>query len=172
MTASLGFPPEPPAAPEAEAALLGAVLLLAVEAARSALSGLVESDFTMAAHRLTFEAVSTLIGNGEAPAPLAALCELRRMGRVSSWPTPSASVGVFLAELVEAVPVPLGYSVARRAVLEAAARRRLHQACLRLAEAAGNDPFDGLPRLLSEESRAVVAAHLRLPLPELQAVTA
>lgn len=169
MTTTLGFPPEPPAAPEAEAALLGAAMLMDAELATIALSDMVASDFTVAAHLLVFEAMTSVLSNGMAPVSLAVLSELRRMGRVSSWPTPSASVGVFLAELVEVAPIPLGYVVARAAVLEAAARRRLHQACLLLGQAAGSGPFDDLPRLLSNEARAVLAAHLRLPLPELEA---
>jgi replicative DNA helicase len=152
---------EPPAAPEAEAALLGAVLLLDTRQAAVALTGVTEADFTDGAHQLTFTAIWTLLTRNEQPEAIAVLSELRRMGRVSSWPTPSASVGVFLAELVEAVPIPLGYAPARRAVLEAATRRRLHQAAVRLAQAAGTDPYEGLTRLAATELHQVLVTHTR-----------
>lgn len=156
---------EPPAAPEAEATLLGAVMLLPVDDAANALAGIVEDDFTLGAHRLTFLAVRALLERNEQPTALAVLSELRRAGRVSSWPSASGSVGVSLHALVEAVAVPLGYGQARRAVLEAAARRRMHQAAVRLMQAAGSGPYDGLPRLVTDELRAALLTHLRLPLP-------
>ena len=160
---TLGFPPEPPAAPEAEAMFLGCVLLLddAADAA-AAVDGLVEADFTVAAHLLVFQAVTAMVAVSMIPSAFNVLCELRRMGRVSSWPTPSGSV-VFLAELVEIAPIPLGYCVARQALLEAAARRRLHEACLRLGDAAGTGVFEVLTRLVSDEALAVVDALQRVP---------
>jgi replicative DNA helicase len=153
---------EPPAAPEAEAALLGAVLLLDVPAATTALVRIGEGDFTVAAHQLTYSAVRTLLDRQEQPSAIAVLSELRRAGRVSSWPTPSASVAVFLAELVEAVPIPLGYQPARQAVLEVATRRRLHELAVRVAQAAGSEPYEGLCGLAADELRAVLITGSRL----------
>jgi replicative DNA helicase len=156
------YPSEPPAAVEPEGAILGAVLQLDNSTAITALMDLNDDDFTVPAHLLVFQAASALLVRGEAPTPLAVLCELRTTGRVSSWPTPSASVGVFIAELYEQAPIPLGYGVAKKAVLEAAGRRRLHYAALRLGQAAGFGPFEGLTRLLAEEATAVLKLCTRL----------
>ena len=156
---------EVPATPEAEAVLLGTVLWLDAAGAAEALRDLVEADFVTAAHQLTFNALKALISRGETPDAVAALGELRRSGRVSSWPTPSASVGNYLHDLAAGAPGRLGWTTARLAVLEAAVRRRMHQAGVRLVQASGEDPFEGLGALLSSEARSVTQLALRLPLP-------
>lgn len=56
----------------------------------------------------------------------------------------------------------LCYAVGRLAVLEAAVRRRVHHAALRLGQAAGTAPFDGLTDLVKREASAVSAMAARI----------
>lgn len=159
----LEFPSEPAASPEAEAALLGAVMLLDASQATIALTDIVGDDFADEANRLTFHAIRSVLERGEPADPLAVLCQLRRTGRVSSWPTPAGNLGNYLHDLVAMVPVPLGYAVARLGVLETAARRRVHHAALRLGQAAGSAPVGGLTHLVTREASAVTAMVARIP---------
>ncbi len=77
---------------------------------------------------------------------------------MTSWPTPSASVGNYLHDCVAAVSVPLAYAPALRAVLEASFRRRVHRAALRLCQASGSASFDGLKDLVTNEVIALTEA--------------
>jgi replicative DNA helicase len=163
------LPPEPPAAEEAEQALLGCVLWLSLPAACDAITGIGVDDFTVAANRVTFEAVAALVSQGEQPSALAVLSWLRSAGKVTSWPSSSNSVGVFLHTLAESAPLPLAYQPALTAVLEAAARRRLYYASVRLGQASGSSPFDSLVPLVMTEIRSALDALNRLG--AVQAVT-
>lgn len=146
-----------PAAPEAEREILGCALLLDVDDARVALAGLTEADFTDEACALAFTAMCELLSAGEAPTPMATLGQLRRMGRVSSFPA-SATVGVWIAETYEAAPIPLGCGPARRALDEASFRRKVHQSALRLLQESGCASLTGLAALVTAETTALTAA--------------
>lgn len=152
---------EPPAAPEAESVLLGSFMLLKGSEAITALTGLVVDDFSTEANRITFQAITALLTRGESADPVCVLAELQHAGRVSSWPTPAASVGNFLHDCVAVVPVPLSYLPAYRAVLEASARRRVHQAALRLCQASGSASFDGLADVVTRETGKLTDAMSR-----------
>jgi replicative DNA helicase len=150
-----------PISAEAEAALLGAAMLLDLENSRRALAHLTPNDFADEANRLAFEAISTLLSRGEAADPVSVLSELQHMGRATNWPSPSSSVGNDLHDMVAAVVIPLGYAPARRAVMETSVRRRIHQAAVRLSQACDSTAFDDLGRLFNVEVDAVRRCHVR-----------
>lgn len=141
---------------EAESAVLGALLLLGAKGATVATSIEVE-DLADPRHRAVLGCVHTLLAAGIAPDQVAVLGELRRSGAARSM-TADRSAGVFLADLVAAVPAPASAGHYARIVREHSARRRVAEAACRLDQLAGTAGLDVLTETVAAELRAVLAA--------------
>lgn len=142
--------------PEAEAAVLGALLMLGAKGADVA-AGLEPEDFTDPRHRAVFGAVGELLEQGAATDAVIVLGHLRRSGAERSM-TADRDAGVFLADLVTAAPVATCAPYYARIVVEHAARRRLVETAERLGQLAGTARLEVLAETVREEYAAVVAA--------------
>lgn len=141
--------------PEAEAALLGALLWLPTTEAAPVLERVAEDDLVDPRNRVVIEAVRRVVDDGVRPDPTAVLGELRRAGELSCF-TADRSAGTFLADLLAATPLPQNVGTYARTVLEHSARRRLTEAAERLAQAAGQSALTDLTTMVVEESLAVL----------------
>lgn len=108
-----------PQAPEAEAALLSA-MIVDPEAAREARDLVVADDFYRSAHRTLFGALVAILERGEAPDPALVLDELRSRAALSE-----AGGQQYLAKLVDAVATTANVEAHARTIREKAVRRRL-----------------------------------------------
>ena len=164
--------PREPRNPAAESATLGALMLSSHCVARL-LPVLQPDHFTSRPHQDTFKAIEAIHDAGKPVDPLLVNDELRRQGRIS-WGELKASV--FIHACLEATYLP-GHGVSYAAlVIESAARRRILQAGIRIAQAsargAGNLP--DLMRFVAAEvkdsaecvaSLGTIEAATRAPVP-------
>lgn len=159
--------PEEPSNPSAESATLGA-LMLSPRCVDQLLPVLRVDHFTSRPHQDTFAAIEAVHAAGKPVDPLLVNDELRKQGRIS-WGEVKASV--FVHACLEATYFP-GHGTSYAAtVLEFAARRRILQAGVRIAQAAarGVAELPDLMRLVAGEvnetvdrvtlHEALVAAH-------------
>jgi replicative DNA helicase len=147
---------------DAEGAVLGAAML---GDPVPQLDGLTAADFTDPRHRDVYTAICDLIGAGEPVDPVTVLSRLRHNGTVRY--TADRGPGLWLHDLIVMAPTVVAASTYRRAVIEAAVRRRVAQAFGRVAQAAQSDSFDTFSRVVRDEMAAVKASGQRLA----QAVT-
>jgi len=149
------LPPEPENL-HAERAVLGAILL-APRVAAQALPLLHPEHFTQPWHRQLLLALHAVHASDRPLDAITAHAELRRRGvtRVHERDT-----GVLLAELLEATPTPGNGMHYAGIVLEYAARRRLVQAAVRLAQVAqdGHGDLEEVMRFVGREIACVRAA--------------
>jgi replicative DNA helicase len=157
-----------PAEPEnllAERAALGAILLCPRVAAQ-ALPLLRPEHFAQPWHRQLLDAFHAVHASGRPLDAVTAHAELRRRGVLSFG---ARDAGVLLAELLEATPTAASGMHYTAVVLEYAARRRLVQAAVRLAQVAqdGHGDLDDVMRFVTRELACVRAAvdthHRALP---------
>ena len=109
-----------PQSAEAEAAVLGAMLLDTSAIGRAIETGLRDEDFYHDHHRVIFQAVLRLYDARQAVDPLTLSEELRRHGDLER-----AGGDEYLAEVVSAVPTTANVEYHARIVLEHAIKRRL-----------------------------------------------
>jgi replicative DNA helicase len=156
-------PPMPwrtlPAEPDnifAERAALGAILL-SPRVAAQALPLLRAEHFTHPWHRHLLDALRAVHQNTKPLDAITAHAELRRRG-VTRYA--ERDTGVLLANLIEATPTAGSGMYYVAIVLEYAARRRLVQAAVRLAQAAGDGhgDLDQVMRVVTHEIACVRAA--------------
>ncbi len=143
-------------APEAETALLGALLFMGTRRAQMLCIDLREDDLVDPRLRVVLQAVRSVTEQDVRPDPVTVLGELRRVGALSS--TTDRSAGTFLADLLAAVPVPESAGYYARIVKEHSARRRLVEAGVRLQQAAERSSMHELSELLEAEAIAVFDA--------------
>ena len=137
--------------PEAEIAVLGACLLT-VDAAETVCGTLRETDLFDARHQRILRTVRTILSRGERPdVPLVA-AELVANGGLEA-----AGGAAYLSQLWEAVPSAANVRRYVALVQEAATRRRVKAACLRMAQAVGESGAP-LPELLADLSEDVACA--------------
>jgi replicative DNA helicase len=159
-----GAPAAPPARPLpaepenlfAERAALGAILL-SPRVAAQALPLLRPEHFTHPWHRHLLDALRAVHATGKPLDAITAHAELRRRG-VTRYA--ERDTGVLLANLLEATPTAASGMYYTAIVLEYAARRRLVQAAVRLAEVArdGHGDLDQVMRFVTHEIACVRAA--------------
>ena len=123
----------PPHDVEAEAAVLGSVLI-DPDAMLDVAELLTPDSFYRPAHRWTYEAVATLHARQEPIDLLTIRAELAKAGRLDETGGLPA-----LAELMNAVPTSVSAEYYARVVAEKATRRRLIQAAQAIAKAAYNE---------------------------------
>ncbi len=109
-----------PQSVEAEAAVLGAMLLDASAIGRAVETGLRDEDFYHDHHRAIFQAILRLYDARQAVDPLTLSEELRRHGDLER-----AGGDEYLAEVVSAVPTTANVEYHARIVLEHSIKRRL-----------------------------------------------
>ena len=143
--------------PEAEAALVGSMLLLGRDAVAEVVAALHDDDLTDPRHRVVLQAVRGVLADDGRPDPVTVLGWLARKGRLAEAMTDDRGAGTFVADLLAAVPVPESAAYYRRIVVEHAARRRLSEAAVRLSDEAARMGLDELHALLLAEVAAVVA---------------
>lgn len=147
--------PDTVGCPEAEAAVLGAMLRMPHTDAVALADHLEPDDFVDPRHRAVFGAVTDLLAEGVTADPVLVLGELRRSGAERSM-TCDRSAGVYLTDLLAAAPAVPSAGHYARIVLEHAARRRLHEAAERLAQVAGSGSLDLVREIVQREWVAVL----------------
>jgi len=166
-----GFPIAPPPWPDlptepenvfAERATLGAILL-SPRVAAQALPLLRPEHLANPWHRQLLETMQAVHSSGRPLDAITAHAELRRRGLTRFA---ERDTGVLLADLLEATPTAGSGMYYTAVVLEYAARRRLVQAAVRLAQVAqdGHGDLDDVMRFAAHELacvRAVVDTHHR-----------
>ena len=158
--------PHEPRNPAAESATLGA-LMLSERCADALLPALRSDHFTSRPHQDTLEAIRTVHASGRPVDPLLVHDQLRRQGRLA-WGNIKAAT--FIHACLEATYFPGHGDTYAAAVVECAARRRVLQAGIRIAQAAarGSGDLPDLMRLVAGELHAVadeVTAHEQVARP-------
>jgi replicative DNA helicase len=146
--------PNEPRNPSAESATLGA-LMLSPRCVDQLLPVLRVDHFTSRPHQDTFAAIEAVHAAGKPVDPLLVNDELRKQGRIS-WG--EVKVSVFVHACLEATYFPGHGTSYAAAVIECAARRRILQAGVRIAQAAarGATELPDLMRLVAGEVRDTV----------------
>lgn len=139
------------ACPEAERALIGCLLALPANEARTVLDDLRAEDLTVPALRAVVAAMRQLAAAGVHPDPITTLGELRRTGADSSIPS-GQGAGPFLADLAAGAPHLGSHGHYQRVVLEHAWRRRVQQAGERIRTAAGATALADLEQVVASET--------------------
>lgn len=149
-------------APEAEAALLGALLQISHDRAAAFVHQLRPDDLIDPRHRLVLDAVRELVTADPPvdPDPVTVAGELRRTGAAASF-TVDKAAAVLLIDLRLACPVPASAAHYLRVVLEHAWRRRVEQAALRIQQACGTAAIDDLTQLVVDELTDALDERLR-----------
>lgn len=137
----------PPMSVEAEQAVLGSCLM-DPDAAAVASAILMPESFSRPGHRVLFGVIRGLVEDGQAVDFVTVTEALRQAGRYDE-------VGglTFLSDLVNVVPTALHVEHYARLVAEAAARRRIIQAAVRITQAAYDEskPLDELQSMAWRE---------------------
>jgi replicative DNA helicase len=141
--------------PEAEAAVLGALLRMPHPDAVALADRLEPADFVDPRHRAVFGAVTDLLAEGVTADPVTVLGELRRSGAERSM-TADRSAGAFLADLLAAAPAVPSAGHYARVVIEHRARRRLHEAAERLSQVAGAACLTTVREVALDEWTAII----------------
>ncbi len=148
-------------APQAEAAVLGALMSTTPDRARTLLEHLTVEDWTVPHHATVADAVGRLLQAVEPVDPVTVLGQLRRDGhdqaRVSS-----RSAGVMLLDLLAACPCASSAGYYAQIVREHTYRRRIQQSAARLHQVAVAGALPDLPALIEREHSALAAAARRL----------
>jgi replicative DNA helicase len=145
--------PHEPRNPAAESATLGA-LMLSKRCADALLPVLRTEHFTSQPHQETLEAIRAVQLSGRPVDPLLVHDQLRRQGRLA-WGNIKAAT--FVHACMEATYFPGHGESYASAVIECAARRRVLQAGIRIAQAAahGTGELPELMRLVATELHGV-----------------
>jgi len=147
--------PDTVGCPEAEAAVLGALLRMPHTDAVALADRLEPDDFVDPRHRAVFGAVTDLLAEGVAADPVLVLGELRRSGAERSM-TCDRSAGVYLFDLLAAAPAVVNAGHYSRIVIEHRVRRRLHEAAERLSQVAGSSSLGLVREIVQSEWVAVL----------------
>ena len=137
-------------APQAEAAVLGALMSTSPAHARTVLESLTEGDWTVPHHATVAAAVDTLLQAGEPVDPVTVLGQLRRDG-LDRAHAANRSAGVMLLDLLAACPSASSAGYYARIVREHTYRRRVQQSAVRLLQVAATGALPDLDELLSHE---------------------
>lgn len=145
--------PHEPRNPAAESATLGA-LMLSKRCADALLPALRSDHFTSRPHQDTLEAIRVVHASERPVDPLLVHDQLRRHGRLA-WGNIKAAT--FIHACLEATYFPGHGNSYAAVVVECAARRRILQAGIRIAQAAsrGTGELPELMRLVASELHAV-----------------
>lgn len=145
----------------AEAALIGAVLLLSGQEARAALDRVEVVDLADPKHRAIWTALHSLRAAGFDPDPALVTPRLLALGLVT--PDRAGLVNVQLLDLIAACPTPAIWPVYAAAVLRESARRTVVEVCTRAVQASEGPDLatvvqvltNGLDRVALAVDRAV-----------------
>jgi len=141
--------------PEAEAAVLGCLLMMPQADADGLAMQLEADDFTDPKHRAVFQAVRDCLLDDTPADPVTVLGEMRQTGLERSM-TADRSAGVYLADLLEAAPAVPSAGHYARIVVEHRARRRLHEAAERLSQVAGTASLTTVREVALDEWTALL----------------
>lgn len=146
----------------AEAALLGALLQLPHDRAAALVHQITAADLVDPRHRVVLDAIRALVTADPPvdPDPVTVDAELRRTGLASSFTSDRRSA-VLLIELRQACPTPASAGHYLHAVLEAAWRRRVEQAAVRIQQACGTAAIEDLVQLVVDELTDAIDERLR-----------
>jgi replicative DNA helicase len=139
----------PPHNLEAEASLLGSMMLSGEAIAQVADTGLRADDFYRRSHQGVFEALTTLYARGEPVDAITAVEELRRRGDLES-----AGGALYIHHLVEQVGTPASAGHYARIVSEHALLRRMISASAEITERAFEVPED--PQGFTDEAEGLI----------------
>lgn len=139
---------------EAERAVLGGLLQLNAVEAHALVMHVDAEDFVDARHVAVLEVIVELAGEGVAPDPVTVLGELRRSGRERCF-TDDRDAGVYLSDLLAAIPSVGNLGRYARTVIEHAARRRAQTAGARIEQVAGLADLDTARQVTLDELQAV-----------------
>jgi len=148
---------EPVGCTEAERGVLGGLLCLPAAGARAVTDTMVFADFTDPRHRGIFEAVTVLVAAGTPADPITVVGYLRRTGQERCF-TSDRAPGVFLFDLLDALPSLGNLQYYRRIVVEHAARRRAREASVRVAQTAEQEDLHTARQVTADELQAVLDA--------------
>lgn len=148
--------------PTAERAVVGALLQLDAAQASELLGSLGESDFTDPRLRAVFRSASRLHAAGRGVDLISVEGDLRERGDARSF-TSDRSAAVFLLDCVAGCPWAQWWREYARFLLVMSYRRRVREAGVRLAQAAGRLALDDLNVLVEAEVAGVRHAQERLP---------
>lgn len=155
--------------PEAERALLGAVLDAPAQAAEI-LAGIRPEDFADPRARDVFGAITRLLTEGTPPDAVTVLGALRRAGELPSLAR--ASAGPYLHDVMRGSSGAAMAGHYRRVVVEHSWRRRVAEAGTRLTQAAPDASVDTLADLVGREIGDLLAATRRATAPATEGATA
>jgi len=153
--------PAPIGCDEAERGVLAGLLCLPALEAQNVAARLLTEDFCDPRHRAILEAVADLAAHGVAADPITVVGHLRRTGMERCF-TSDRDPGVFLFDLLDALPSLGNLEHYRRIVLEHSARRRARDASVRVAQAAEQEDLDTAKQVTVAEMLAVLEAFDRL----------
>jgi len=153
--------PAPIGCVEAEAGVLGGLLSLPALEGQVAAGLLSPADFTDPRHAAILEACVELTAAGTPADPITVVGHLRRTGMERCF-TSDRDPGVFLFDLLDALPCLGNLEHYRKIVLEHAARRRARDASVRIAQAAEQEDLDTARQVTVAEMLAVLEAFDRI----------
>ncbi len=153
--------PPPIGCDEAERGVLGGLLLLPALEAQAVTDSMMTGDFTDPRHRVIFEAVAALTATGTPADPITTAGHLRRIGEERCF-TADRDAGVYLFDLLDALPSVGNLGHYARIVVEHSARRRAVEASVRIAQAAELGDLDTARQVTLDELLAVVDAFDRI----------
>lgn len=146
--------PKPIGCAEAERAVLGGLLSLPAVEARAVTNHLQAADFTDPRHTAILEAVVELTLDGTPADPITVIGYLRRTGRARCF-TADRDPGVYLFDLLEALPCAGNIGHYAVIVVEHSARRRAVEASVRIGQVSELSDLVAARQVTLEELQAV-----------------
>jgi replicative DNA helicase len=146
--------PPPIGCDEAERGVLGGLLCLPALEARAVTDHLQPADFTDPRHAAIFGAVVDLTSDGVPADPITLVDHLRRTGRERCFTT-DRDAGVYLADLLDALPSVGNLGHYARVVIEHSARRRAVEATWRIGQVAELSDLATARQVTLDELQAV-----------------
>jgi replicative DNA helicase len=149
--------PAPIGSHEAERGVLGGLLSLPADQAQAMTGTLTAGDFTDPRHEAIYQAVVELVASGVPADPITVSGHLRHTG-VERCFTSDRAPGVFLFDLLDALPSLGNLTCYRQVVLEHSARRRARDAGIRITQASEQGDLDTCRQVATAELVAVLDA--------------
>lgn len=153
--------PAPIGCVEAERGVLSGLLSLPAVEARAVTDHLLPEDFTDPRHRAILEVVTQLTSDGTSSDPITVIGHLRRTGRERCF-TADRDPGVYLFDLLGALPCVGNLGHYAVIVMEHSARRRAVEASVRIGQVAELGDLDSARQVAVDELLAVIDAFDRI----------
>jgi len=153
--------PAPIGCVEAERGVIGGLLCLPAFEARAVTDHLQPVDFTDPRHTAILEAVVELTSAGTPADPITVSGHLRHTGQERCF-TSDRAPGVYLFDLLDALPSIGNLGHYARIVVEHSARRRARDAAVRIGQASEQEDLDTARQVAVAELLAVIDAFDRI----------